>query len=101
MVKDNSSAPAAAETKAEDGKANAGKVHEKKKQPRAADDVMQGMGNNKTQKKEWTVERLRKIARRFDSEDAWKRGAPSSYKAAHARGLVGQCIGDRHGRRVG
>lgn len=96
MGKDKGAAPEAVETKSEGGSG-----HEKKKQPRRQDDAVPGMVDSKAKKKEWTLERLSKAARRFESEDAWKHGAPSSYKAAHARGLVAQCLGRQHGRRVG
>ncbi len=45
----------------------------------------------KSTKPEWTAERCAKFAKRFESVDAWKTGAPSSYKAAEARGWVAQC----------
>lgn len=40
----------------------------------------------------WTLEMCQKYARRFDHEDAWKHGAPSSYKAAIARGFGKDCM---------
>jgi hypothetical protein len=89
MVKDKAAAP---EAKAAEGGAKEG-AKEKKKPAKAADDSLSGKVEAQSKKKEWTMERLAKVARRFDSEDAWKHGAPSSYKAAHAKGLVAQCMG--------
>lgn len=39
----------------------------------------------------WTVDLCMKFAKRFESEAAWAEGAPSSYKAACARGYVADC----------
>lgn len=33
-------------------------------------------------KKIWTLEKCKKIAKRFSSRDEWKTGAPASYKSA-------------------
>jgi len=39
-------------------------------------------------KPKWTLQRCRKIARRFDSVKQWQFGAPSSFKSAEAHGWV-------------
>jgi len=92
MVKDKAAAPEAKEAKAAEGGAK--EVSKEKKKPaKSADDSLSGKVEAQSKKKEWTMERLTKVARRFDSEDAWKHGAPSSYKAAHAKGIVAQCMG--------
>lgn len=95
MVKET--AQAAPEAKKEGGAAP------KAKKPKGGgDDSVPGMAETKSKKKEWTLDRLMKAARRFDTEDSWKAGAPSSYKAAAAKGMVGQCIGHmRKGRVAG
>lgn len=95
MVKET--AQAAPEAKKEGGSAAP-----KAKKPKGGDDSVPGMAENKPKKKEWTLDRLMKAARRFDNENAWKMGAPSSYKAAEAKGMVAQCVGHmRKGRTSG
>ena len=42
-------------------------------------------------KSSWTLEKCQKAARRFASPEEWSRGAPSSYKAAIARGWEHDC----------
>lgn len=44
----------------------------------------------KEQKQKWTMARCRKVANRFKNEMEWKKGAPSSYKAAVAHGWVSE-----------
>jgi hypothetical protein len=39
-------------------------------------------------KAKWTLQRCRKIARRFESLEQWKFGGPSSYKSALAHDWV-------------
>ncbi len=39
----------------------------------------------------WDLKLCVKFAKRFESEEAWAVGAPSSYKAAVARNLVAEC----------
>jgi hypothetical protein len=39
----------------------------------------------------WSLEKCRKIASRYTSPDEWSYGAPSSYKAAVARGWDKEC----------
>ncbi len=63
----------------------------KKKAPAAATEDTSGMMQKKESKQKWTVERAMKTARRFDTEDAWRAGAPASYKAASAHGWVAAC----------
>jgi hypothetical protein len=46
----------------------------------------------------WTLPTCMKIARRFDSEDAWAKGAPSCYKAATSRGFAIECMKHMKGR---
>jgi hypothetical protein len=71
-------------------KAEATKKEPKKKET-AAQEETSGMMQKPTKAK-WTVERAMKAARRFDTEDAWKAGAPASYKAAISHGWVAACI---------
>jgi hypothetical protein len=42
-------------------------------------------------KSPWTLEKCQKAARRFASPEEWAQGAPSSYKAAVARGWEHDC----------
>ena len=96
MVKDTAAAAGAHghahghEAKAEEkgAKPAEGAAKEKKKPAKKSNDSLE----DKAKKPEWTMARLSKVARRFDSEDAWKHGAPSSYKAAHSKGIVAQCM---------
>jgi len=44
----------------------------------------------KEQKMKWSMARCRKQANRFKNEMEWKKGAPSSYKAAMAHGWVSE-----------
>lgn len=39
----------------------------------------------------WDLKLCMKYAHRFESEEAWAHGMPSSYKAATARGFVADC----------
>ena len=39
----------------------------------------------------WTYERCLKYAKRYQSEEEWSKGAPSSYKAAKSHGWVEKC----------
>jgi hypothetical protein len=94
MVKET--AQAAPEAKKEGGSAAP-----KAKKPKGGDDSVPGMAENKAKKKEWTLDRLMKTARRFETEDAWKMGAPSSYKAAVAKGMIAQCVGHMRKGRTG
>ncbi len=52
-------------------------------------------------KHDWTEARCKKAASRFDSVDAWQKGAPSSYKAAFAHGWVEACSNNMTGKVVG
>jgi hypothetical protein len=45
----------------------------------------------KEKKSAWSVERCLKAAHRFTSEEEWKKGAPSSYKAAVSHGWHAEC----------
>ena len=51
----------------------------------------------KNAKQAWTLNRCQKAARRFANEADWKAGAPSSYKAATAKGWVADCKGHLSG----
>lgn len=42
-------------------------------------------------KQAWTIERCRKAAGRFDTLEAWKLGAPSSFKSASSKGWLKDC----------
>jgi len=49
------------------------------------------INQEKAAKHQWTRERCLKAARRYSSEQDWKAGAPSSYKAAFAKDWVADC----------
>lgn len=51
----------------------------------------------KEKKSSWTVERCIKASKRFETEEAWAKGAPSSYKAATAHGWTAQCTSHMKG----
>ena len=48
--------------------------------------------NKKRDKKVWTLQRCKKAAGRYNSEEAWKIGSPSSYKAAASHKWVKECL---------
>ena len=81
------------ETKAE------GKEHKAKKgaadggAPKIADhnELPQHAARAEKKKSRWTVATCQKVAKRFHSRAEWASHAPSSYKAASARGWVEQC----------
>jgi DNA-binding transcriptional regulator YiaG len=52
----------------------------------------------KVSKSQWSVERCLKASKRFDSVEAWEKGAPSSFKAATAHGWVDKCTGHMKGK---
>lgn len=54
--------------------------------------VAMGGAPKKDKKKPWTIERCLKFARRYPNEEAWKQGAPSSYKAASSHGWLKECL---------
>ena len=65
-----------------------------KKEEAAAEDstsTPQAAAKREAKKSRWTPALCMKFARRFDSEGEWASGAPSSYKAAVARGFVADC----------
>ena len=62
--------------------------------------VSSGAPQNRREKQKWTVERCKKAARRFLDEQAWKAGAPSSYKAAVSHGWRDQCVAHMTGNVV-
>jgi hypothetical protein len=62
-----------------------------KKQGKKA--VAELLGEKKSAKAPWTVERCKKVAKRFKSASEWEMGAPASYKSAMAHGWVAQCMG--------
>ena len=47
---------------------------------------------NKRKKSSWTLERCQRSARRFPTQSEWQVGAPSSFKAAEAKGWVTDCV---------
>lgn len=51
----------------------------------------------KKSKELWTVERAHRAAKRFTTREEWRTGAPSSYKAAAAKGWMDQCCGHMKG----
>ena len=62
-----------------------------------ADETPQEVLKKKDEKKLWTLGRCQSAARRFANEADWKAGAPSSYKAAHAKGWLAECKGQMGG----
>ena len=46
---------------------------------------------DETKVSRWTVAMCHKFAKRFHTENDWAKGAPSSYKAALARGFMTDC----------
>jgi len=46
----------------------------------------------KVQKLKWSLARCKKVANRFQSESAWAKGAPSSYKSAKHHGWVTEIV---------
>lgn len=62
----------------------------------AEENQVGGESPQEEQKKEkkkstWTLEKCQRASRRFKSREEWAKGAPSSYKAACARGWDGEC----------
>jgi hypothetical protein len=45
-----------------------------------------GVESTRAEKPAWTIERVKKFARRFESKQAWAEGHPSSFKAALSHG---------------
>src|SRR5262245_49876294 len=45
-------------------------------------------------KAKWTLDRCKRYARRFPSENVWAASAPASYKAACAHGWKDQCVAE-------
>jgi hypothetical protein len=45
-----------------------------------------GVETKRVEKTAWTLERVKKFARRFESAAAWSEGHPSSFKSARAHG---------------
>ncbi len=72
MSEEKKAAPAAKEAAAKKEKA---KSHEQN-------------SRETVKKAKWTLQRCRKIARRFDTLKQWQFGAPSSFKSAQAHGWV-------------
>jgi hypothetical protein len=67
---------------------------EAKKEEAAAGGTDIGAGTTKkVEKQAWTIERVKRAAKRFTTRDAWRAGAPASYKAAEAKGWMNQCCG--------
>ncbi len=62
----------------------------KKEEAAGGEKVKSGKRETKVESR-WTLPVCQKFARRFESEEAWAHGAPSSYKAAFARGFVDEC----------
>ncbi len=58
------------------------------------------MEHAKKEKKQsrWTLQACVKAAKRFQSREDWAARAPSSYKAALARGFVPQCVKHMQGK---
>lgn len=63
---------------------------EKKKESQATEEVS-GMAPKKEKKAAWTLEKTKRAAKRFDTEEAWRMGAPASWKAADAKGWLAEC----------
>ncbi len=49
-------------------------------------------------KSTWTLQKCQKAARRFSTREEWERGAPSSFKAAVARGWDSECTKHMKGK---
>lgn len=49
---------------------------------------------NKVIKAEWTLDRCKRYARRFESEAVWASAASASYKAAIAHGWREDCLSE-------
>jgi hypothetical protein len=64
-----------------------------KKQDAGNPDVQAGRQTFQRQRgSKWNLNRCKKYARRFPNEEEWKKGAPSSYKAAAAKGWIRDCF---------
>lgn len=74
------------------------KNDKKPKEENQEAEVIQAFGK-KESKSPWTKERCFKASKRFDTVEAWAKGAPSSYKAASAHGWVEQCSAHMQGSR--
>jgi hypothetical protein len=77
---------------------------EKKDKPQGAAEEgvksPQAHAKREAQQSRWTVEACLKAAKRFDSVEAWAKGAPSSYKAAFARGYMDKCTAHMTGKTM-
>ena len=65
---------------------------EQEKTKKAAPTLQPKKQEEKTKKTPWTLQRCKKVARRYPDEEQWKYGAPSSYKAAYAKGWTKECL---------
>ena len=50
-----------------------------------------GSVNREQKKSRWTLESCKGVAKRFGTPGDWQSGAPSSYKAASAKGWLPEC----------
>lgn len=55
--------------------------------------------SKRVKKAEWSLERCQRAAHRFGNVTEWQAGAPSSYKAADAKGWIAQCTSHMKGLR--
>lgn len=62
------------------------------------EEKVEKVSSPKEQRLKWTMARCRKVANRFKNEAEWKKGAPSSYKAAEAHGWVSEIAAHLKGR---
>lgn len=51
---------------------------------------------HKSVKHPWTLDRCLKVAKRYESVEAWREGAPACYKAAEAHGWSEVCAKHFH-----
>lgn len=78
------------------------KKPEKKAEKKAESPVKEAKVHSfrqKVTKSKWSLERCSKSAKRFETVDAWEKGAPSSFKAAAAHGWIDKCSGHMGGKK--
>ncbi len=66
----------------------------------AAEEVVIEHVTKEKKKSRWTLDACLKAAKRFQTREDWAERAPSSYKAALARGFVPQCTKHMQGKPV-
>ena len=53
----------------------------------------------KRKKRVWTEASCKKVAGRYESEESWKKGSPSSYKAAASHKWLKSCLSHQEWRQ--